>query len=137
MKKYDEDIIKQWIEYTGPETAPEGFSNKVMSRIETENVYIYTNPINKKFILFTLLIFTVLIIIALTLPSAGEYSWIKSIIEKISGFLPEIPDTLSLHNMLIIARYIFYISGGIIAFILTDRFLAKFLAPGKEYSGQA
>ncbi len=134
MKKSDVDIIKQWIEYTGAESAPEGFSKKVMSRIELERTHTYTNPINKKFVLGTILVFTALIILAFTLPSAGEYFWIKRVIDKISGLLPEIHDSYSIHNLLNVSRYIFYVSGGLIVFVLMDRFLAKFLTHGKEYA---
>ncbi len=132
MKKSDVDIIKQWIEHTGSESAPEDFSKKVMSRVRFERAYSVTNPINKKFILVAILVFTVLIILALTLPSASEYSWIKSIIERISGFLPEMSETFSFPSILIVARYIFYCSGGIIVFVLIDRFFARFIVSGKE-----
>jgi len=135
MKKSDVDIIKQWIEYTGDESAPEGFSKKVMSRIELERAYTYTNPINKKFVLGTILVFTALIILALTLPSAGEYSLIKSIIERISGFINDMSETFSFPGIMIAARYFFYVSGAIIVFVLIDRFLAKFVVSGKEYTG--
>ncbi|MBN1388032.1 MAG: hypothetical protein JW965_06260 [Bacteroidales bacterium] len=134
MKKSDVDIIKQWIEYTGTESAPEGFSKKVMSRIELERAYTYANPINKKFVIGTILVFTALIILAITVPSAGEYHWIKSVIEKIAGFVPEIPDSLSIPDILPVARYIFFVSIGIISFIMIDRLLAKFLIQRKRYT---
>ena len=131
MKKSDVDIIKQWIEYTGAESAPEGFSKKVMSRIELEKAYLYANPINKRFVLGTVLVFTTLIILALTLPSAREYYRINIVIGKLSGLFSEIPDSFSIPGIMIFARYIFYVSGGIIVFVLMDRFLSKFLVPQK------
>ncbi len=135
MKKSEKDIIIEWIEYTGTESAPAGFSEKVMSRIELEKDYTYINPISRTFILIAILAFTGLVILALTLPRASEYTWLKSIIENISGFLTRIPDSIQIPGISIIARYLFYISAGIIVFTLIDRFLAKFLIPGKRYTG--
>jgi hypothetical protein len=136
MKRSDKDIIKEFIELTGSEKAPSGFSRKVMSRIELEKDNTYINPISRTFILIVILTFTGLVILALTLPRDIEYPWMKSVIENISGFLTRIPDSIQIPGISIIARYLFYISAGIIVFTLIDRFLAKFLIPGKRYIGQ-
>lgn len=134
MKKSEKDIIKEWIEYTGTESAPAGFSEKVMSHIELENEFSFINPIKKTFILIAILVFTGLVILTFTLPSVNEYTWLQNVIENISGFFSELPSSISIPAISNIARYLFYFSAGTIVFIIIDRILAKYIFSGNLYT---
>ena len=136
MKKSENDIIKEFVDLTGPEEAPSGFTGNLMSRIKMEKEYTYVNPIKRKFVIVVALIFTGLIILTSTLPSASEYSWMTIMMDKISGFGTGMHEYFSSQKILYLSSYVFYISAGIIVFVLFDRFLARFLIQGKESPGR-
>lgn len=138
MKRYENDIIREIVEATGHEKAPDSFSEKVMSRIHQEKEYAYSNPINRNFIVAMLIVFTVLIVLAITMKSSSwHFTWLDSMTEEISGFTAGLSDFISHNNLLSTARYSLYAVGGLLLLMLFDRFLAGLLIQGKEYTDRS
>jgi|GEM_PF-5047489 len=125
MNKSEKDKIKEWVEYTGSESAPAGFTKKVMSQIEKENTFLYINPIKKSFIYTVILVFIGLSLLTFTLPSVSEYPWFQDILKHISGFLTDFKVSISIPGLPVILSYLVYFSGGLSVFIVFDRLLAN------------
>ena len=69
-----DDNIGKMVNSAGRDRAPEGFTSKVMSRIELEALSVpdrYKNPIGKNFLIVSSLVFLILILLAATFQWAG------------------------------------------------------------------
>jgi len=134
MKKSEIDIIKEWVEHTGTESAPDGFRQKVMSQIEIESTFAYVNPIKNGFIYVFIIVFFGLVFLALTLPSASEYPLIQNLIVRTSGLLAEFKASVPFPNLQVILRYLGYLAAGTSIFIVIDRILANHFSAGQDQS---
>ena len=76
MKKsdlYNSDNIRDWVEVTGKDRAPDGFTQNVMSQINVEPVYsstFYSNPISKTFKIGALIFVSVIVVLTITMPDS-------------------------------------------------------------------
>ena len=124
-EKYKDDFIRDWIKTTRRDNASEGFTEKLMAQVDIEpisNINRYSRPVNKAFLIGTLIVFSSLLAVALFLPNLNwtvssylpSYSMPEINIPNFTEIFPEIK-----------ALYISIPIIILIASILLDRFLSK------------
>ena len=128
-EKFKDDLVEKWIRETGGDSAPEGFSRNVMSRIELEpisHLHIYRNPLGKAFKYIVGSIIILLLIAGLFQPSMNlkfladfELRGLADgLLDSVSGFFSEIAFGNSVFYILIITVLAF-------SFLLSDNLLRK------------
>jgi hypothetical protein len=130
MKEFDDsgkDILREWIDKTGKDTAPSGFTEKIMARIEVEitPAQVYKNPISITFRLGALSVLSLLIILSVFSAGSSELAWFDTISEKISQLNISIPQLTEFGSLMSNFSFLIYISIGIFMVVLFDRVLSR------------
>ena len=90
MKKQEDkkDILKEWIDEIGHDRAPEGFTAKMMARVEVEPATVELPArmiFGKGFAFYAVAVIILLISMALLLQGASDPGWITFITSKAEG----------------------------------------------------
>ena len=130
MKEYENsenDILKEWIESAGNDIAPDGFTEKVMNRIElvTAPSKAYSSPFSFSFKVSSIVMLSVLILMTFLLASPVEYSWYTSISDKIGQLRFNLPELHEFGNLMGNFSYLLYISIGIFLVIISDSLISR------------
>ena len=130
MKQLDnqeKDILREWIEITGKDNAPPGFTEKIMTRIALQKATskIYTSPVSLTFKLGFIAVLTLLIVLAIVSSTQGELSFFDTVAERLGMFSLRLPDMPSLDKVIDNFSIILYIAAGIFLLIIFDRILNR------------
>lgn len=90
MKKQEDnkDILKEWIDEIGHDTAPEGFTAKMMARIEVEPAPIELPArmiFGNGFVFYAIAVIALLVTLALLLPGESAPGWMTFLASKADG----------------------------------------------------
>ena len=127
QEKYNDEILRQYISPENIEKAPEGFTSKVISRIEIETIPLVVSGIPPKRNFVPVIYATVtlfLLAAACLIPISESHSLafsVLNLIKNISFSLPEINLTSILRFHL--PSFLIYIFIGILILTLFDRAL--------------
>jgi hypothetical protein len=133
MQKSDSDRIKLFMSPAEIESAPEGFTDKIMIQIRMEPVSVHSTTKNERNLIpfISACITAFLVLIALLLPGTESYfpdfNWTDKL-DKISSILPEInlPWTFSMSLPEIMA----YVTISIFLLLILDRTLSRYFHQG-------
>ncbi|MCD4770566.1 MAG: hypothetical protein K8R35_10425 [Bacteroidales bacterium] len=139
MKKSDlsnNDMLKDWVEATGKDKAPVGFTQNVMSQVNVEPVYnstFYKSPVSTTFKTGALLFVIIIVVLAFFVPDSQS-----SIIPGLNfDFLNKInPGNLSLPKIDIPSipyiNYLLYASVVVLLLAAFDGALSRFFTGTKK-----
>jgi hypothetical protein len=127
QEKHEEDLLKKYIDPEWIETAPEGFTSKVMTQIQLENVYkkIGEKSMGKSFVpAISAAVTAILLVTAFLIPGSQTDSLTPAVLKLINNIKPLLPE-LSISSVfrLTLPSVMMYVFVGILVLTVFDRAL--------------
>jgi hypothetical protein len=127
QEKYDEDLLKKYINPERIENAPEGFTSKVMTRIHLENAYdkVPGRAAKKNLVpLISIAVTLILLAAAFLIPGSQTDSFTPAVLKLINNIKPLLPE-LSVSSIfrLTLPSVMMYVLIGILVLTVFDRAL--------------
>jgi hypothetical protein len=127
QEKYDEDLLKKYINPERIEKAPEGFTPKVMTRIHLENAYdkVPGRAAKKNLVpLISIAVTLILLAAAFLIPGSQTDSFTPAVLKLINNIKPLLPE-LSVSSIfrLTLPSVMMYVLIGILVLTVFDRAL--------------
>lgn len=125
--KYEEDLLKKYINPERIEKTPEGFTSKVMTRIQLENAYdkVPGRAVKKNLVpVISIAVTLILLAAAFLIPGSQTDSFTPAVLKLINNIKPLLPE-LSISSIfkLTIPSVMMYVCVGILVLSVFDRAL--------------